>query len=108
MEENGQITRPWHRWFQIIQALTFKHFVVAPTLDPASVSANTTSEQTFTVNGLTTDMVISITKSSHTAGLVIGSARVSAADTVAITFGNLTGSSINPPSEEYKIMGTRE
>lgn len=76
-------------------------------IDPTTVSANNTSEQTFTVTGLeTTDRVV-VNKPTHTAGLVIGGARCSATDTLAVTFGNLTGSGIDPPSETYRITSIR-
>jgi hypothetical protein len=77
------------------------------TINPTSVAANNTSEQTFTVTGLaTTDRVV-VNKPTHTAGLIIGGARCSAANTLAITFGNVTGSSIDPPSEDYRVMSIR-
>ena len=76
-------------------------------IDPTSVSANTTSEQTFTVTGLaTTDRVV-VNKPTHTAGLIIGGARCSAANTLAITFGNLTAIAIDPPSETYRVTSIR-
>lgn len=71
------------------------------TIDPGSVSANTTSEQTFTVPGVQPGMRLTVSKPSHTAGLIIGNIRISAANTVAITFGNLSGSPIDPGSEVY-------
>jgi hypothetical protein len=74
------------------------------TLDVASVAANTSAEQTFTVPGLSTDMVVFLNKSDLDAGLVVGNARVSAADTLAVTFGNLTASPIDPASEVYKLF----
>lgn len=72
------------------------------------VGANTTSEQTFTVVGLKTSDLVVINKPSHTSGLIIGNCRVSADDTLAITFGNLTGSDIDPfASEDYTIVAIR-
>lgn len=77
------------------------------TIDPTAVSANTTSNQTFTVTGLSvTDRVV-VNKPTHTAGLVIGNAYCSAANTLAITFGNLTALSIDPPSETYRVTSIR-
>ena len=77
------------------------------TIDPTSVSANTTSEQTFTVTGLATTDSVVVNKPTHTTGLIIGGARCSAADTLAITFGNLTGIAIDPPSEVYRVVSVR-
>lgn len=73
------------------------------TIDPSTVNANTTSEQTFTVTGARDGDDVSVVKPSHTTGLGIVNARVSATDTVAITFMNPTGSNIDPPSEEYRF-----
>lgn len=77
----------------------------AVTLTPAQVLANTSNEQTFTVNGLTTnDMILDCNKPTHQAGLSIGNVRVSAANTVAIQFVNNTASPITPTaSEQYLI-----
>lgn len=72
-------------------------------LNVASVAANTSAEQTFTVTGLETTDVVFVSKPSLSAGLVVGNARVSAADTLAITFGNLTASPIDPAAETYLI-----
>jgi hypothetical protein len=70
-------------------------FAVA--LTPASVGAATTVEQTFTVTGLlTTDKVLNVVKPTHQAGISIGNARVSAANTLAITFVNSTAGSLTP------------
>ena len=74
------------------------------TLDVASVAANTSAEQTFTVPGLDTDMFVSVNKSDLDAGLVVGNARVSASDTLALTFGNSTAGAIDPASETYKLF----
>lgn len=78
--------------------------VLTQSLDVASVSANTSAEQTFTVPGLRTGDFVAVSKPSLSAGLVISTARVSAANTLAITFGNLTGSPINPAAETYRIF----
>lgn len=77
--------------------------VISQSINVASVAANTSAEQTFTVPGLKVGDFVSVNKPSLSAGLVIGNARVSAADTLAITFGNLTGSPIDPAAETYLI-----
>lgn len=81
--------------------------VIEKALDVASVAANTSAEQTFTVSGLKTYDAVFVNKSSASAGLGIVNARVSADDTLAITFMNATGSPINPASETYKIAVLR-
>ena len=76
------------------------------TLSPALVAINTTAEQTFTVTGLEVgDTVLSINKPTAQAGLGIVGFRVSAVNTLAITFINATGVSITPTASEiYKIV----
>jgi hypothetical protein len=81
--------------------------VYSQSLNVASVSANTSAEQTFTVTGLTTADKVVVSKPSLSAGLVIGNARVSAADTLALTFGNLTASGIDPAAETYTVLAFR-
>lgn len=79
------------------------------TLSPAQVAANTTAEQTFTVAGLqSTDIPISVIKPTAQAGLGIVGFRVSANNTLAITFSNNTGAGITPTaSQVYKILIAR-
>lgn len=80
-------------------------YVIKQTLTPASVAANTTAEQTFTVTGLAVGDSLDINKASHQTGLSIGNVRVSAANTLAIQYVNTTASPITPTSEQYIIGG---
>lgn len=78
-------------------------------LTPTSVAANTTAEQTFSATGiglLTTDNV-DVSKPSFQAGLGIVNVRVSALDTIAITYINATASPIVPAAETYQVAVTR-
>ena len=72
-------------------------------LTPTSVAANTTAEQTFTVTGLVAGSPVWVNKPSAQSGLGIVGVRVSAANTLAITFSNSSGSAIVPSSESYVI-----
>jgi hypothetical protein len=74
------------------------------TLDPAAVAANTTAEQTLTVPGLKLGDIVIVSKPTATAGVGIVNVRVSAADTLATTWVNATGSSVNPGSESYILL----
>lgn len=75
--------------------------------DPGSVGANTTAEHTVTVNGLTVADVVIVNKPTLTAGVAVAGARVSAADTLAVTFVNPTGGSLDPGSETYRVVAIR-
>jgi len=82
--------------------------VYAPSLTPAEVAANTTAEQTFTVTGLTTADKVFVNKPTAQAGLGIVGQRVSAANTLAITFANVTGSPITPTAAQtYAVVAIR-
>lgn len=84
----------------------WKDGVFLVTLSPVSVGVTTTTEQTFAATGiglLTTDVVI-VQKPTAQAGLGIVGSRVSAADTLAITFANITATAITPTAAEvYKV-----
>lgn len=74
-------------------------------LSPAIVAANTSAEQTFTVNGLLVGDFVAVVKPTLQAGLICGSARVTAANTLGISFGNLTAVGITPTaSETYLVL----
>ena len=81
--------------------------VIQQSLDVASVSANTTAEQDFTVPGLLPGDWVFVNKPSLSAGLNIANARVKAANTLSLTFGNHTGSAIDPAAESYLIFWIR-
>lgn len=78
---------------------------------PSTVSANSTLEQTFTVSGvaLATDHCVGVSKPTHQTGLGIVGWRVSADNTVAITYMNNTGVGITPTaSQTYQFFIWRE
>ncbi len=71
----------------------------------AAVGANTTAEQTVSLPGVKVgDSVLSVNKKTAQAGLGIVGKRVSAADTIAVTFINSTGGSITPTAgDAYSV-----
>lgn len=70
----------------------------------AALTASTSVERTYTVPGLIVGDVVTVNKPSHTAGVVIGNARVSAQDTLALTFGNLTAGTPSLPASEVYLL----
>ena len=79
-------------------------------LSPALVAANTTAEQTFSLPGIrTTDAIVGVSRSgANQAGLGIVGWRVTAADTMGITFSNNTASGITPTaSTTYLVKWVR-
>jgi len=84
-----------------------KIMVYTPSLTPSSVAAATTDEQTFTVTGLaTTDKVI-VNGPAPTAGTGIVNARVSATNTLAIAFANVTAGALTPAAGKYTVIAIR-
>lgn len=84
------------------------NMLLSSVLSPASVAANTTAEQTFTINGLIPGDMVAVRKPTTQAGLGIVNSRTSAANTLAIAFINATASPIVPTaSETYEILVMR-
>ena len=81
--------------------------VVSLVVDVASVAANITAEQTFAVTGLKVGDFVAVNKPSLNTGLGVCNARVSAANTLAITFNNNTAGAVDPASETYLVFWFR-
>jgi hypothetical protein len=79
--------------------------VIPITITPAQITAATSAEQTFTVTGAAVgDIVVSINPpASGVAGTGIVGWRVSAADTIAIRFSNVTAGNLTPVAGVYQI-----
>ncbi len=103
----SDLPEKFQRWLWQVQGLLTLTKTYTATINPVSVPANSTSEQEFTVTGVNTNDILTVNKPTHTAGLIIGNVRASASDTVAITFGNITGSAIDPIEETYIFKITR-
>jgi hypothetical protein len=85
----------------------WKNGVFTLTLSPAAIGATTTSEQTFASTGiglLTTDLVV-VNKASSNPGIIIGNARVSATDTLAIDFSNISAGTLTPTASQAYTVG---
>jgi hypothetical protein len=77
-------------------------YILSVSLSPASVAANTTAEQSFTISGLQGSDMAAVNKPSAQAGLGIVGCRV-AANTLYITYVNATASPIVPSQENYLV-----
>lgn len=80
-----------------------KRKVYTPSLVPALVSAGAPVEQTFYIIGLSTSDTVSV----NAPAMAVFSARVSAADTLAITFFPPAAGSYTPPSGVYRVLADR-
>lgn len=82
--------------------------VLTITISPASIAPNTSAEQTFTVNGLLLGDFVEVNKPTAQAGIGIANSRVSAANTLAITFINASASTVTPTAgETYSLAVSR-
>ena len=81
--------------------------VVTVTWDIPSIAANTTEEETFTLAGVKTGDLVYVSKADLDAGILIGSSRVTAANTVGVQFVNATGSAVDAASETLNVLVIR-
>jgi hypothetical protein len=76
-------------------------FLLTATLSPAAVAADTVAGQALTVAGIAAgDVILAVVKPTEQAGLAAVSARVTAANTVELSFVNATVASITPTAAE--------
>lgn len=76
-------------------------------ITPSSVATISAVEQTFTVTGVNVGDVIKVTPPSITSGVAPVCARVTAADTVGITFVNPTAGSLTPAAGNYLFIANK-
>lgn len=81
--------------------------VVQVTWDIPSVAANTTEEETFTLTGVKVGDYVHVSKADLDAGIVFGSARVTAADTVGVQITNPTAGAVDAASETVTVFVAR-
>lgn len=87
-------------------ALT-KAVVYGPTITPGVVTANLSNEQAFTVTGLTTADKVIINPVATGNGTMVGAARVSGANTLAVSFTNPTAGDLTPAAGVWAILALR-
>lgn len=79
-------------------------------ITPTSVPAQNSNEQTFTVIGINPGDYINLgSAAAQTAGIVVGSCRITAPNTLAVQFVNVSGAAVVPVSGTYGcVWGTPE
>jgi hypothetical protein len=83
-------------------------WIIGPSFTPVAVAQNTSAEQSFTVSGLQSgDFVDVYANVAQTAGVGIVNSRVSAVNTLTLSFSNSTGGSVTPAAGQYAIIITR-
>jgi hypothetical protein len=82
--------------------------VFTPSLTPASVAANTTATQTFTVTGLAPgNDTVFVNPPSVVNGLGLCECRVSGTNQLALTWVNATAGALTPASGNYRVVAIR-
>lgn len=81
--------------------------IVSAVVDIGSVAANTSEAETATVPGVKVGDFVAVSKPSVEAGLMFGSCRVTAVDTVEITVMNTTAGAIDEASETLIFLVAR-
>ncbi len=103
--EDFEVTTDGLRWLNLVHQRLVDIRKEDLTWNPAAIAANTTAEQTVTLSGLKTDdIILAVIKPTVTAGVGIIQSRVSAADTLAVTWINTTAGSLNPAEEVYTVV----
>ena len=88
----------------IIQGNVASMTVLTATVDLGSVAANTTEEETATVNGVKSGDFVLVSKPTLEAGIILGTVRVTADNTVAIQVVNSTASAVDAASETMTFL----
>lgn len=102
-DERFKISKDWGSFLNILRENTYDIRDFELTINPSSVGANSTSEQSFdAVEVDTTDVIVSVSKPTETSGIIIGNYRAGD-EKLFITFANVTSSSVNPPEETYLV-----
>ena len=80
-------------------------FMIAPSLTPSALTASTTTSQSFTVRGLLVgDQVAVNSDAAQTAAVGIANTRVTATDTLQITFSNSGAGTPTPVAGLYDMV----
>lgn len=85
----------------IIQGNAYGVYVLKANITPSSVATITTAEQTFALPGVRAGDSVTVTPPGHQAGVAAAAARVTAKNTVGITFVNPTAGNVTPSAGDY-------
>jgi len=121
-EGEGVLDTAWEEWIFDLTAVQTQIFLVNAIMDPTSIPSNFSTTLTFTitqivdVDGNTVtigaddilfeegDLVLQLIKPALTAGIIIGSSRITGTNIIDVDVTNVTGGNINPASETYIIV----
>ncbi len=80
-------------------------FVASPTLNPANVTANSISTETFTVTGVVPEFQYRTDCPTLEAGLFIVGSICTAKNVLTLSIWNTTNADINPASQVFRVLG---
>lgn len=101
----GSLSNEGVKWLELVRNNSIDIKSTTFTFNPASIAANTTVEQTTSVSNLKIDdLILRVIKPTHTAGISVNDGRVTASNTLGITFTNATVGAIDPPQEIYTVI----
>lgn len=81
--------------------------ILNATVDLGSVAANTSEEETFTLTGVKVGDFVIVQSDDLEAGIILGSARVEADDTVTVEVVNATAGAVDAASSTMKVLVAR-
>ena len=87
-----------------VQTTEARFGVITAALTPVSVAATTTAEQSFTIAGLAIGDIVVPQIPAVTANVGIVNARVSAANTLTLTYVNANASPTVPAAGTYRFL----
>lgn len=90
-----------------IGSVAYLFVLQVPVAAGAALVANTSEERTYTVPGLQLGDVVNVCKPTFQAAVAIANVRVSAANTLAITFGNFGAGTPTLTAENYLLSVVR-
>ncbi len=79
--------------------------VLTPTLDPASINANSVSVETFTVTGVNVDTQYVVDAPNLEGGLFIVGSICTTANVLTLSIWNSTNGAVNPASQVFRVIG---
>lgn len=92
----------WVRFFSALGDRSFEFVTLTQSLTPLLVAANTTAEQTHTVESIQLDdKLLAVDYVTHDGGIIVYRPRAFAVNTIKLLFGNITGGGITPTVQTY-------
>jgi hypothetical protein len=88
----------------VLNGNTYGLYLIKASLTPVEVATITSAEQNFTVAGLKVGDMVQVNPPGLTAGASLSGARVSAANTLTLTFVNPTAGNVTPLAGVYTIQ----